>query len=200
MNKFFSKKKIKSLIKTAKNKAINYIKYNRLFLSFVGLSFLNCFLIRTLTVGNWYNDKTIFIDLFVNVLLGSFCYFIDVKHQFKYLVSLMFFNGFICVVNAIYYEFFGTFASLGLLMTLGQVTEVGNAVFEKLSVLHFLYVIPFIIFIFINRFLVKRDYFNLVKKIEKGKQLFVGCLLVSAIFLTFNLVTLNKSKQNSIVL
>lgn len=199
MKKIFNKKKIVSLIKSTGKKAFNYIKYNRLFLSFVILCFINCFLVRYFTVGNWYNNKTVFIDLFTGVLLGSFCYFINVKHQFKYLFTLMIINVLICVINAVYYSFFGTFASFGLLMTLGQVGEVGDALFEKLSVLHFIYIIPLVVFFLINRFLVKKDYFNIVKRVENGKKLFLGSLLISAIFLTFNLSTLSKSSYSSLV-
>ena len=199
MKKVFNKKKLIKFTKGIFKNAWNYIKYNRLFLSFILFCFVNCFLLRCFTVANWYNNKTIFIDLFIGVLFGSFAYFFPVKHQFKYMVTLMSINTFICVVNAIYYSFFGTFVSAGLLMTLGQVSEVGNAVFEKLSFLHFIYIIPLIIFIIINRILVKKDYFNVVEQIENGKKLFLTSLLVSAIFLTFNLATLSKSSYSSLV-
>lgn len=199
MKKVFNKKKLIKFTKGIFKNAWNYMKYNRLFLSFILFCFVNCFLLRCFTVANWYNNKTVFIDLFIGVLFGSFAYFFPVKHQFKYMVTLMSINTFICVVNAIYYSFFGTFVSAGLLMTLGQVSEVGNAVFEKLSFLHFIYIIPLIIFIIINRILVKKDYFNVVEQIENGKKLFLTSLLVSAIFLTFNLATLSKSSYSSLV-
>ena len=199
MKKIFDKKKITKLIKDSGTKAFNYMKYNRLFLSFVLFCFINCFLLRCFTVGNWYNNKTVFIDLFIGVLLGSFAYFFDVKHQFKYFFTMMILNTLICVINAVYYAFFGTFVSVGLLMSLGQVGEVGDALLEKLSYTHFLYVIPLILFFIINRILLKKDYFNKVKKVENGKKLFLGGLLVSAIFLTFNLATLSKSSYSSLV-
>lgn len=199
MKKFFDKKKTINFVKSIPKRVYNYVRYNRLFLSFVVLTFINCFLIRWLTVGNWYNNKTVFIDLFGCVLVGSFAYFFKVKHQFKYLFTLLSINTLICVINAIYYSFYSTFVSFGLLMTLGQVGEVGGAVLEKLSWLHFVYVVPLIIFFIINKILVKKDYFNLVKKIENGKKLFFNSLLISAIFLAINLAMLNPSSYSSLV-
>ena len=74
MKDFFSKKNIIKIFNKCKKNIINYVKHNRLFLSFVILTFINCFLIRWLTVGNWYNNKTIFIDLSIGLFFGSFAY------------------------------------------------------------------------------------------------------------------------------
>ena len=67
LNKSLNKENIKDTYKKVKKNVLHYVKHNRLFLSYVILCFINCFLIRWITVGNWYNQKTIFIDLSVAV-------------------------------------------------------------------------------------------------------------------------------------
>ena len=140
-------KNIKDIFNILKKNIIKYFKHNRLFLSYLLLSFINCFLVRYLTVGNWYNYKTLFIDLSVNAILGSFVYLFKVNKQYYYLAVLMFLNMFVCTVNAIYYSWYSSFASFSLLSALGQVGEVGDAVLAKLKVVYFIYLLPFGLFI-----------------------------------------------------
>ena len=161
-------KNIKDIFNISKRNIVKYFKHNRLFLSYLLLSFINCFLVRYLTVGNWYNYKTLFIDLSVNAILGSFVYLFKVNKQYYYLAVLMFLNTFVCTVNAIYYSWYSSFASFSLLSALGQVGEVGDAVLAKLKVIYFIYLIPFGLFIYINSRLNKKDYFSYMRKIEKG--------------------------------
>jgi len=198
INGFFNKKNILKYMKKSKKNIINYVKYNRLFLSFVVLTFVNCFLIRWLTVGNWYNDKTVFIDLGIGILFGSFCYLFKADNQYYYLMTLFVLNILICVVNAIYYTFYSSFASFSLLTALGQVGEVGDAVFEKLNILHFVYFVPIILFWYINKRLVKKDYYSYVKKFERGKRLMLVSFIVSALMIGINLSMLSGASYSSL--
>lgn len=199
LKKSLDKENIKDTYKKVKKNVLHYVKHNRLFLSYVILCFINCFLIRWITVGNWYNQKTIFIDLSVAVFFGSFAYLFKPNNQFKYLFTLVIINTAICVINGIYYSFYSSFASFSLLTALGQVGEVGDAVLEKLQIQHFIYLIPLILFWYINKRLVKKDYFNYVKKIEKGKKLFVGSLGVSILVLGLNLSMISGTSYSSLV-
>lgn len=191
-------KNIKDIFNTCKNSTIKYFKHNRLFLSYLLLSFINCFLVRYLTVGNWYNYKTLFIDLSVNAILGSFVYLFKVNKQYYYLAVLMFLNTFVCTVNAIYYSWYSSFASFSLLSALGQVGEVGDAVLAKLKVIYFIYLIPFGLFIYINSRLNKKDYFSYMRKIEKGKIMFVSTLVISTILLVLNMAMVSKGSYSSL--
>ena len=191
-------KNIKDIFNISKKNIIRYFKHNRLFLSYLLLSFINCFLVRYLTVGNWYNYKTLFIDLSVNAILGSFVYLFKVNKQYYYLAVLMFLNTFVCTVNAIYYSWYSSFASFSLLSALGQVGEVGDAVLAKLKVIYFIYLIPFGLFIYINSRLNKKDYFSYMRKIEKGKTMFVSTLVFSTILLGLNMVMVSKGSYSSL--
>ena len=191
-------KNIKDIFNILKKNIIKYFKHNRLFLSYLLLSFINCFLVRYLTVGNWYNYKTLFIDLSVNAILGSFVYLFKVNKQYYYLAVLMFLNMFVCTVNAIYYSWYSSFASFSLLSALGQVGEVGDAVLAKLKVVYFIYLLPFGLFIYINSRLNKKDYFSYMKKIENGKRMFVSTLVVSTMLLGINMSMVNKGSYSSL--
>ena len=191
-------KNIKDIFNIFKRNIVRYFKHNRLFLSYLLLSFINCFLVRYLTVGNWYNYKTLFIDLSVNAILGSFVYLFKVNKQYYYLAVLMFLNTFVCTVNAIYYSWYSSFASFSLLSALGQVGEVGDAVLAKLKVIYFIYLIPFGLFIYINSRLNKKDYFSYMRKIEKGKIMFVSTLVISTILLGLNMAMVSKGSYSSL--
>ena len=191
-------KNIKDIFNISKRNIVKYFKHNRLFLSYLLLSFINCFLVRYLTVGNWYNYKTLFIDLSVNAILGSFVYLFKVNKQYYYLAVLMFLNTFVCTVNAIYYSWYSSFASFSLLSALGQVGEVGDAVLAKLKVIYFIYLIPFGLFIYINSRLNKKDYFSYMRKIEKGKIMFVSTLVISTILLGLNMAMVSKGSYSSL--
>ena len=199
MKKKFNKKNFINICNKYKKKVINYAKHNRLFISYVLLCFVNCFLLRWLTVGNWYNQKTFFIDLSIGVFFGSFAYFFKPDKQYNYLFSLMIINVLICIINSIYYTFYSSFASFSLLTALGQVGEVGDAVFEKLKIIHFIYLVPLLLFWYINKRLVRKDYFSYVKKIEKGKTLFIGSMVVSVLVLAINLSMISKTSYGSLI-
>ena len=184
-------KKLKNNLIKLKDNLFNFVKYNRLFLSYVILSFISCFLLRALTIGNPWDIKANIFDITVIMLLGSLAYFIKPKKQYILFISLLCFYTFLNIVNSVYYAFFNSFASFSLLASMGQTAEVTDAVFEKLKIANFVYLIMPIIFIFINKYLKKKKYFDVVEKIEVGKKLFTGVAIVAGIFLFINISTLS---------
>jgi len=168
------------------SKIAKYVKYNRCFLSFVILSLLCVTFLRGITVGNWLSLKSILFDLSIILFFGSCGYLFQPKNQYAYYFSNFVIYLLICIVNAIYFTFYSSFVSFSLLSALGQVGEVGDAVFEKLNILHFVYLIPIIVFWYINKKLKRRDYYSLVKKIEKGKVMFVRTIIVSFVMIVIS--------------
>ncbi|MDE6292377.1 MAG: LTA synthase family protein, partial [Bacilli bacterium] len=73
---------------------------------------------------------------------------------------------------------------------MGQTAEVTDAVFEKLKITNFIYLVMPIIFILINKYLKSKDYFGIVEKKEVGKKLFVEVAIVGGICLFLNISTL----------
>ncbi len=189
--KKINKKNLKKMVIKFKDNAINYVKYNRLFLSYIVLSFMSCFLLRALTIGNPWDIKANLFDITVIMLLGSLAYFIKPKKQYRLYMSFMIFYTVLNIVNSVYYAFFNSFASFALLASMGQTAEVTDAVFEKLKLINFIYLLMPIIFAFINRYLKKKKYFEEVEKVEVGSKLFVGVAIVAGILLFLNISTLS---------
>ena len=181
-----------------KKNIIYYVKHNRLFLSYLFLTFINSFLIRVLTVGNWYNVKTLFIDFGVALFFGSFAYLFKANKQFNYLVILLGINTFICIANALYYAWYSSFASVTLLSTLGQIKTVTDAVFDNLHIIEFVYLIPFILFVYINSRLNKKDYFSFIRKIEKGKKMFIATIICASVIVSYNMVRISPGSYSSL--
>lgn len=182
---------IKNNLNKFKNSIIFYIKHNRLFLSFIILSLISTTLLRGFTLNNWFNINAMLFDLSFILFFGSFGYFFKPEKQYYYYLINYIVYELICVINAIYYTFYASFASFSLLNAIGQVGEVGDAVLEKLKITHFIYLIPLILFIYINKRLQRKDYFGLVRKVEKGKKIFARTFLISVILIIINCATLN---------
>ncbi len=181
--------KIKSFI----DSLIHFFKYNRQFCSYVVLSLLCCILIRFYTLGGINNLQPLFIDLAFILTLGSFGFFYKPQKQFTYYFILMLIYTAMGVINSIYYTFYNSFVSFSLLTTLGQVGEVGDAVFDKIKLIHFIYLLFPMMFIIIHKKLANRDYFNFVAKFEKGETLFGKTLITGLIIFALCVTTLSAT-------
>lgn len=180
----------KKFIVNFKENAINFIKYNRQFISYTILCLISCMLVRYYTIGGFWNFEAIFFDFSVIVLLGSLAYFFKPKKQFAYFLSIMIVITLMNLINSVYYAFFNSFASVALLESMGQTAEVTGAVFEKLRITNFIYLIMPVVFVLIHNYLKSKDYFGIVEKKESGKKLFVGVAIVGGICLFINISTL----------
>lgn len=192
---------MKENIQKITSKIINFLKYNRQFCSYVILALICTSLAKYMTLGNFFSYQSFFLDLSFILILGSFGFLCRPQKQFAYYLVLLFIYGTIAVINTIYYTFYQSFASFSLLIALGQIGEVGDAIFDKLRLLHFIYVIFPLTFIYINKYLTKLDYFNFVAKFEKGKRIFIttlatGALLIGIVSTSFTKTAFSRlSKQ-----
>ncbi len=189
------KKKIKNFnFKQASKKFIenawNFILYNRQYIVYVLISFISCALLRDFTINDGFNIKAAFFDLSIIIVLGSFAYFFKVKKQFAYWNTLIIIFTAINMINGIYFKFFSNFVSVGLISSLGQTGEVTDAVFSRLTWNNFVYLLGPIIYLGLHIYLKKKDYFNLVEKIEESRKLLVNVLIVGVICIFVNISTL----------
>ena len=119
-------------------------------LTFVLSSVINGCLLRFLTVKNYFDIKPIIADLAVVLVIGAFGYFIKPKHQFKYfLVWSIILTG-LCIVNAIYYSNYISFASVSLLKTATELGGYTDAVTGILEFRFFVYVWQIFTLIFVH--------------------------------------------------
>ena len=192
--------KIHTYIDKHKKSVLAFFLLNRLFISFVFLTLIMCIVLRMITLGpSTWSFKPIFFDLSIIVLLGSLGYIFKPVKQHYYFIGIMLLITFVCVVNGIYYTFYNSFVTVGLIESFGQVNTVKNAVFDKLKLYHFVFLLFPFFYLLVYRNLKKHNYFNYVKKIENGKKNFSTVMLVGIILLCMNIVTLTGTDISRLV-
>lgn len=182
--------KIEKIFKKTRRKFTEYISTNRLFLSFVFLLIIETALVRYFTIGNIWSIKPFIMDLALILIIGSLGYLFKPKRQFSYFFTALVILTAVTVINSIYYTFYLTFTSFGLLASASQVGGVMDSFVEKLTLLDFIYLLGPIIFFYIHRMLYKTNYYNYVAKVEKGQKMCVATSLVGAILVAFTMVTM----------
>ena len=146
--------KITESLKKIRKKTIEYIITNRLFITYVILSFLGTMFVRKFTIGTFWSFKTIVVDLGMILVIGAFGYLIKPKNQFIYYFIWTIIFATMDIVNSIYFTFYTDFASFGSLATLGQVETVGDSIFDKLRFVDIMYVyIPILFYLLSNKLL-----------------------------------------------
>ena len=121
---------IQKLIKILK--AIKrYVSTNILMCTFILGGLLNACLVRFFTVNNYFAIKPILADIVVLLVITAIGYFIKPKHQFKYFLGWSMFFTSICIINAVYYSNYLSFASLSLLKTAGELGGYADAVIKN---------------------------------------------------------------------
>lgn len=183
---------IKKLIKKIKSFIKNYIKNNYLFCYFIILNLIMTLVLRVFTTRKILTLYPIFVDLGLIILLGCFNFFFKKERKrYIYLQSVTCFTTLICIINNIYYTFYASFASISELSSFGQTKNVTGSIFEKISLIQFIYILAPIIFYYIYRRIKKKKYsFNtnqsyLKKKVKKTA-------IVALCFIALSFITAQK--------
>lgn len=177
------KSKMKDFLNSFKIHSKSYLKTNILFMTFVITSVLNSSLLRFLTVKNYFAIKPIIADLAFVLIIGAFGYFIKPKHQFKYFFAWTIFFTTLCIVNCVYYTNYLSFISASLIETSLQLVDVTDAVTNNvMEYKDFCFIWQVLALLIVNKKLKKRDYYERVGKIEKGKVRAVNTLVAGLIF------------------
>ncbi len=168
-----------------------YVKTNILFITFVVINLLNSWLLRIVTMGNYFSLKAMISDLAFILIIGSFAYLVKPKKQFKILMPLTVIMFLICIINAIYYENYVSFASFSLLSTASFLGEMdGSIVTGLIKFKDLLLIFPLIVLPLVHVYLKKKKYYEKVEKIERGKKRFLNTIILGAltIFITISLM------------
>ena len=164
-----------------KTSVMCFILNNRLFLSFVVLMVLLGLLLHIKTIGGKIVFKAIVSDLFVTLVIAAFGNLItNLKVRYRYYLIWLIFFTLLIISNTIYYGFYQSFLSINLLGTATYVGQVDDSLYAKLHINQFVYIIIPIIFIFINRYLIKHNYYEDIT-VENNKHLFKRTLAVCGI-------------------
>lgn len=194
------KNRILAFIDKLKIRLITFALTNRQFLAFIIILMLETMTleITTLGMGTW-GFKSWFFNLSVIIILASFGYLFKPKRQYIYFQTILLLITAIVVINGIYYTFYDSFVTVGLIESLGQVNTVTDAVFDKLTPIHVIYLFGPILFYLIHRSLNSHNYFNYVSKIERSKRNLGTTLLVGIVLLCINIVTLTGTDISRLV-
>lgn len=187
---------LKNKFVSFKNKIINfnfknYCKNNILFLIFVISSVINGFLLRCLTVHNYFDIRPIIADFAVVVIVGSFGYLIKPKRRFIYYLVWSIIYSAICVINSMYYTNYFSFSSISLLATSFLIVDVGDAVVENVMELKdFSYLWQIVVLILVHIKLCKSNYYV---KVDRVKKKFLYTICMGGSFAFIFLLTLSST-------
>lgn len=142
-------------IKNIKNAITEYIKNNTFFIAFIITNLLSDILLRIITLRNLntlLQIQPILSDLFIIYLLGSFHYLLKEKtSRRRYLNIITIIFSILCLINAIYYNFYSSFASVSLLSNLKYATQMDSEVTTSvIEIKDFIAITPLILYFIIT--------------------------------------------------
>jgi len=173
---------------------IKYIKTNILFLTYVLINVLSSWLLRIVTMGNLLSVKAIISDLAFVILLGSFAYLLKPKKQFIMLFLFTFIMTAACIVNAVYYENYVSFASFSLLSTASFLGDMDSTIVTSLIHLKdVILIFPVFVLIIVHIILNKKEYYNKIEELERGKKRFLNTILIGSVFVFVTIITMESS-------
>lgn len=189
------KQKMTNFFSEFKKDSKTYIKTNVLFFTFVVGGLISSTLVRYFTLGNYFEVKPVIADLAVLLILGSFAYLFKPKRQIYYFMTMCIFLSTINIANCIYYTFYTSFASVSLLSTAGNITDVSDAVLENvLQIKDFVFLLYPVSLIVVHNILKKKKYYNMVAKIEKGKRRLINTLIVASVITGIFVISLTGTE------
>lgn len=188
------KKKLKIKLRMKEISVKRYIKTNVLFITYVLVNVINSWLLRIVTMGSLFNIKGIIADLTFILFAGSFAYLLKPKKQIRVLMPLTIVMMLVCLINAVYYENYVSFASFSLLSTASFLGDMDGAVVTTLIHLKdVILVFPPIVLLIVHIILKKKKYYNEVAKIERSKKRFINTVLLGALTFFITVATMSGS-------
>ena len=179
-----------------KKKIEKYIKNHILTIYFILSSLINSTVLRWTILDNSFSLKPFLIDLGLILLVCSFSYFIKPKSRIKYYGIWSFIFVAICIINAHYYGYYSSFASISLLATSTFVTDVSDAVVKDvLHIKYFLYLWQLFGLLYLNYRLKKNKYYEKRAEYNK-KKIFKKTLITSLVVICSALIFVKGSEWN----
>ncbi len=171
-----------------------YLKSNILFFVYILIALLLDITLKLITIGN-ITFRGILCDLIISLIVGAFVYLIKPSKRFIYLSIWLFLSCSICIINTIYYEFYQSFVSVNLIQTASMLGEVHSSLFEKLKIYQFLYLLYFLIFVLLNKYLNNKNKIST----NNNKKIFKYTIITSFVLLLVVVLTLTKTEATKFV-
>ena len=179
MKRKFDFKKLLACIK-------DFIINNKVFLIYVLFSVLIGLLLRFKTIEKPLYFKAFVSDLIVVLFLGSFSYLMKNKNRFKYFFVIILFFSLLSIGNTIYYDFYKSYISISLIGTTSMVGQVNDALWAKIHLHQFIYLIFPVSFLLLKKLKIKDVY-------DDGKKIFKKVLLVNLVIFLCVCLTVTRS-------
>ena len=185
-----------NVIKDFKNLILKFSKENILLIYFIISSLINSTLIRMILLDDSTSFKPVMIDFGVILLIGVMSVFVKQKAKIKYFTIWSVVFTAICIINANYYGYYSSFASISLLATSVFVMDVSDAVVEDvLHLEHFIYLWQLVGLFYLNKKLKLKGYYLKRNTLNKVKVFFVS-LIVSMLSIGTALTFVEKAEWN----
>ena len=146
-----------------------------LVLMYLGGNFLNAIFLRLFTSGH-FHLRGVFFDFAFLMLMVAISFLIKKKRRKMFYIITSFIMVIICMVNSLYYNYYGSFVSVSLISTSVFVKDVGDAVMDMVvrpCDLTYLWIL--IVFLFVYR--------KKTEKSESNKNYFKKSFLIGFICL-----------------
>lgn len=146
-------KKFKKYKKDLVSYVINIRDKYPVMLFYILVNFINSILFRMFTTGN-FSIRPLFFDMGFVLLLGGLSFFVKQGKKNVYYLVTSFLMMAICIINSMYYNYYGSYVSVSLLATSVFVKDFGDVVVEfAVNLKDWVYVIGFIsLIIYIKRY------------------------------------------------
>lgn len=176
-----------------KHKLLEFFHNNITFIMFYISLLVIDLMLRLITMGTPVYFNALLADSMFILLLSVFAYLFKQKARYIFYVFWLLFFSALAIGNTIYYEFYKSFISVNLIDTASMIGQVNDALFDKIKLHQFVYLLIPIAFIIIYRILNKNnllveEYSNEASK-KKVRYIFVAAL----VFLLFTLTNFTKS-------
>ncbi|MEG1457092.1 MAG: LTA synthase family protein [Bacilli bacterium] len=184
--------------KTIINNIKKYTSTNILFISYCLCAVVLDIILRGITGSSIFSIRPILTDAAFVIMIGSFGYLLKPKNQIKYFFTLTFMFMLLCTINAVYYEFYESYASFNLISTLPMIEAVDDSVYQKIHFSQFIYLFfPFILLI-IHKVLKKQNYY-VKNSEEKRKKMFKYTFFTGLLFTILLFASLKPSDYSRLL-
>lgn len=131
------------------------LKEDKLVILYILGSVINGYLLRLMTMKQYFSISSLLADLVVSIFFASFYFIIQKKYRNAYLYFMSILSTFICVANVVYYFYYSSFISVTFISFALMNTETGdaNVVGDLLQLKYFIFLwFPIALIIYGMRF------------------------------------------------
>lgn len=144
--------------------------------------------------SNFYINSII-CNLFISLLLFSPLLFIK-KHKKAFAVILSFILTTLIVIDTVYYSYFSSIPSIGIIELIKSTDEVKSSIFELIKLYYLLFYFDILIFLFFNKYItnpISKNKSSFKASVPKKRKINLCYITLASIFLAFSMLLSGKN-------